>query len=974
MKKKPTATQLAALLGVACMAGKADAVTSFQEYCSPGNNLIHISTADFDTGNAVKKYPIGMTVDGKVLRFPLVTSIGNPNNVTASWTNNTGQFGFMLATADIGTDGVDEILVPGADGHLRIIDKTGSLVTNLVVSSGALYCVDVGTGVYSGVEEKRIIVGGVDGNLDLYAGAGNLKATKPISPQGVIRRVVAGNFDGSANGSDEVAVFYNHKDYRGECYIDVVTLSDGNSVVHPWYWSSSIEDDVDDFSGNGLGWTDKQLPWAYDMDEDGKMDVVGHWGVMHPNLRNSSGATTLTDLMANGEEMALGKYTSYQEGLPNRGKYIAQQGIPGNFTSAGGTEMFTLYGNYLYLLNYDTNKADTAWARLKVTNFGYAPMEFEFSDGARLESGSGLDKIILTGPINGDDHFYVADLSGDWDTQSKTIGTTGKLHYISDNLDELEGAVTNFTGTWGQGDPISVLVPSVGAPGWWTWNTSNLSSNADLCAADIQSWRDAVSVSGNPTKVVFYAFASAETNANVTPWRIGQWCKALAARKIHCCLSLGMHNEVYLTEDQVVSCFTNSINASDGKSYLMFRALEARSGTDMDKYTTHIDALIAKANSLSIDPPKLVFDGKGPIYATMTTTQKDSFFTGNRKDVVVLGSENSNVRLPELSFAEKVGLWLNGDINWWCCDVIGDNLSANRVVEFGGMANGHVILRQLLSGYAMGASIFRLNSVCEKEDLADPTQWSKPYRQGLLTFCKIVEKRVFPAAPSVDRLKGVSPVAIAMPIPNRTHLKKQEVDHRWDTYTPLPTDRGAFDQLECWHAYTKVPANDASAFLFNTTWRWDNLLPTSPCGFVPVVPFSDGTNVEGKAWCNVAYETDGDVWVEFASLTAAKNGIEAELTAQRSNMLFYVDGTCFWQVTQQKNDTDTYFAMVMDHNTLAPNGGTVKLKKGTAAGSWNVYDQLTNPTSSLGTLSTASSEISISIPMGSVRFLVLKKQ
>ena len=95
-------------------------------------------------------------------------------------------------------------------------------------------------------------------------------------------------------------------------------------------------------------------------------------------------------------------------------------------------------------------------------------------------------------------------------------------------------------------------------------------------------------------------------------------------------------------------------------------------------------------------------------------------------------------------------------------------------------------------------------------------------------------------------------------------------------------------------------------------------LPTSPSGFVPVIPHADRAELEENPWCNRAFQTDGDSWDEFGYLATARDTISAELEAQKINQMFYVDNECFWQITESKNDPDTLFGVFMDSSTLSP--------------------------------------------------------
>jgi hypothetical protein len=96
--------------------------------------------------------------------------------------------------------------------------------------------------------------------------------------------------------------------------------------------------------------------------------------------------------------------------------------------------MMTVYGDDLYYVDYNASKPGEGEgkknaAHFRVRDYGYAHTLFHFTDGARLESRQQgvLDKLVLSGPNNGDDRFYVVDLAAggglDWKSQAKTIDT-----------------------------------------------------------------------------------------------------------------------------------------------------------------------------------------------------------------------------------------------------------------------------------------------------------------------------------------------------------------------------------------------------------------------------------------------------------------------------------------------------------------------------------------------------------------------
>ncbi len=963
------------------------AQSAFQPYNTQGDNLIHVTTADFDAVGA-KDYVVGMSVDGKVMAFQRPDLIADPSSATNRlWEYQTPcSFNIMIAAVDANTNSPgDEVLVPGTDGHLRILSSTGALLGDWAVSSGALYCVGVGRTSGGAV---RVIAGGVDGDLHIYDETGSSVGTVRPDNVGIIRRVAVGNFDGV--GGDEVMVFYSRRGFAAYRYIEIYDL---DTLDRPAYWdlTEPMEDDVAYiYASPGMGWTDKQMAWVYDMDGDGDDEVVANWGVMHPE--NGGTNTILSAALPEGEKLTLSEYKNFAEPTPTT-VYLLQQGVPGNFRdSTANGEMFTLYGDDLYLVDYDVTRSVNT-DRFRIIDYSYAHTLYHFTDGARLEDrNGGTDKVVLAGPAHGDDHFYVVDLnSSQWKEQAKTIDGNGVLGAVRDTLDDLEDDIDAFSGTVAEaGRPIYYINYFRTYLGW-PMTPANIEFHADDALAAMQEARDRLGGTPGytPERVRFvssmfntkiWGAGAQSTDPDITAEGVEAFCAALAQRGVHFCVSLGHHNIQHMTPETLADCFEASV--VDGECYLMGLTGEQEKADYVDTYKPHMDAVIARAQLLGIEPPRLVMTSKGPIFSAMTSSQASTWFPAYKK-VFTPGIECSNNTLPEFCYAEQVGLWLSGAVDGWCSSLIGDNLTANRIAEWGGVRNGHVVLRHMLSQYSLGADIFRVTSIVNQEnplyergDTTDPElDLANPYRQGVWNFLKIVEAGAYPNGPDRDQLKGISPVVAALPAPNSATLELNAIKHDYTKYSTHARPRTyVLNALSCWDGYTDVPDFDITAILHNTKRRWDNLLPTSPCGFVPVVPHASRSTVEANAWCERAYETDVDTWAEFGSLTNARDTIAAELLAQRTNMLFYVDGECFWQVTENKNDPNTLFALALDNNVMTPTARAVQLVKGAAGGVWAVYDQLGSASVPLGTLSSGGDSVSIDIPAGSVRLLVLKKR
>jgi hypothetical protein len=971
--------------------GQTTGTKAFQPYNTLGNNMMHITTADFD-GVGAKDYVVGLTVLGKVIAFQRPDLINDPSVDNRLWEfQPPTSMGIRIFAEDVFENSPgDEVILPGTDGHLRILSSTGELLLDKTVSTGALYTAAIAKGING---QLIIATSGVDGLIYFLNTSGEQlasvrpKTEKSAGVAGLVRHLVAGDFDG--NGVDEIVSFVNYKSFEGNNFIDITDLA---NYQRPAYWNgvtSANEDDV----VPGLGFTDKQLPHAYDMDGDGDDEVVGHWGVFHPE--DGPRTQVFSTMLAANEKLPLSSYKEYaqnyliqnhgfkksdKEDLTKTGKYLLQNGIPGDFDNDGKAELFTVYGDDLFLSQYNPSEKTIA-----ISDYTWAHSMYHFTDAACLQNrNGGEDKIVLAGPINGDDHFYVVDLTDkNWRTDARTIYASGKFAEVEQNLDKLTDDINQFSGTVAEGnEPIWYLDYFASWLGW-EMTPENIANQAQAIYDAEQEWYDKIGGQTNykSSRIRFaasinstvYGMSNQCKDPDITAEGMVDFCHALAQKGAYFSLKIGHGPHLYMSPENLADCYEASV--VDGECHMMARTKELSHPEYFNSYKPHLDALLARAETLGQEPPKVMLCAKGAIFSAMAQQQGNEFFP-KYKDILVPGVENSNVNVLEWSLAERVGLWMNGDVNSWGCNVIGDNLTANRVAEWGGMRNAHVVLRQMLSQYSLGARVFRVTSVTglgnplyERGDVSGNDQvWSQPFQKGVLNFLKMVEKGIYPHSPEVKQVKGISPVSVALY--NRSErLLEQSLKHDHFRYQP-ESDNYVFNRMACWNAYTDIPETDITSYLYGTKRRWDNLFPSTPGGFVTIVPHKNTAQLEANSWCNKAYQTNGDIWSDF-SVEAARDVISNEVMAQRDSLEFFVEGDCFWQVTQDKNDSLTYFVLLMGNSELTPVERNVQLKVGEKLdGNWNVYDQLSGTSNdAIGSISSTSGNVSLTIPAGTPRIL-----
>lgn len=972
--------------------GAQSTVSAFQPYNTQGDNLIHVTTADFDEVGA-KDYVVAMTIEGKVIAFNRPDKITDPSSDNRLWEyTNLPSMGIRIFAGDVFSENTgDEILLPGTDGHIRILSSSGELLLDKEVSTGALYSATVGKGATG---QTVIVTSGVDGLVYILNTTGVLlKSIRPETGKasgvsGLVRHVAAGDFDG--NGSDEVLAFVNRKSFEGNNFIDIIDLS---TYARPGYWNGDTDPVADDVVSS-LGFTDKQLARVYDMNGDGKPELAAHWGVFHPE--DGSRTKSFSTMLADTEKLPLSSYKTYaknfliqnhgfqksdKEDLTSTGKYLMQHGVPGDFDGDGQAELFMIYGDDLFLSQYNTSTKS-----LSISDYTWAHEMYHFSDGACLEDrNGGADKMVLSGPATGDDHFYVVDLTNsDWKTEARNICCNGTFAEVEENLDLLSDKIDQFSGTLAVGDEPIWYLDYFASGLWWEMTPENSAIRAQAVYDAQQEWYDKIGGQDNykSTKIrlaasvnsCIYGMNNECTKESVTAEGVKNFCAALAQKGAYFCLKIGHGSHPFITPEDLADCYEASV--VNGECYMMARTRELNEYGYFDAYIPHLDALLARAEQIGEAPPMVMLCAKGATFSALTQEQGDSFFP-KYKDILVPGVENSNVTELDLSLAERVGLWMNGDVENWGCNVIGDNLSANRVAEWGGMRNAHIVLRQMLSQYSLGAKVFRTTSITalnnplyERGDVSGEDQeWTQVFQKGILNFLKLVDKGVYPNAPERQQIKGISPVSVG--IYNRSNrLTEQSINHDHYKYQ-AETDNYVFNRLACWNAYTDIPGTDATSYLYGTKRRWENMFPSTPGGFVTIVPSTQASEIERNSWCNIAYQTNGDTW-DNLSLSQAKETISEEVLAQRENLTFYVDGECFWQVTRQKDDPYTYFVFMMGNNELSPVERTVKLKAGVSImGDCQVFDQLSS-SEAIGVISSTTDEISITIPAGTPRVLSIK--
>jgi hypothetical protein len=651
-------------------------LSAFQPYAAH-QNTIHVATADFD-GVGAKDYVVTVDAEGTVVAHARPATISDPAADNRLWTYSTNHFGFMLGTAKANRSASarDHVLLPGADGRLRMLDAKGRLRLAVAVGSGPTYSVDAG---FTTDGSARLVAGGVDGWVYFFDWEG--RALGRVQPAegaagksgSIIRRVVVGNFDGA--GGDEVAVFLNTGGFASGCHFTFLNL---DTLRAPAYWSGMeavlllASDDVTP----ALGWTDKQLPQAVDIDLDGADELVAHWGILRPALGPRT--LRLSTMAVPGEVLA--REAQYDDVHPFTltNKYIMQKGVVGKFRRGEFPSMVTVYGDDLYHVKYSKpkDKETEKPARFRVDDYTYAHTLFHFTDGAVLESRlkpwqpGGLDKLVLSGPNNGDDRFYVVDLAAGngsaWRAAAKTIDKSGAgesaLVGIRRTLDALASGVDAFAGTVAAGGVVSFIHPINNTATGWKLPPAEMEAQADAAAASYNESYAAIFGAGvRPKKVRLYCDLSLDADKNINTSCAVRWVSALAKRGVYMQILVQHGGRVFVEPEELMQIYHASVVGNH--SYLMLATKELQAPSDLLLCAPLMEVLKTEAAKLGLPSSRLMVCPKGAVMTGMNRTQFETL-KGYSKQVI-LGAENSNVRVNEWCFAERASLWLTGDFDMW---------------------------------------------------------------------------------------------------------------------------------------------------------------------------------------------------------------------------------------------------------------------------------------------------------------------
>jgi hypothetical protein len=906
------------------------AAATIETLPTDGRNIYRLASAELD-GQAHTPEIVGSTYDNRISAFDAAGR--------HVWDAAVGGFVFDLTAGDLDGDGKDEIVAACADGHVYVINADGT----------ARWKQDLGAPVWQ-VDTARhdgktrvVLAGGISRQVCVFSGAGkrlsDAGAGKVI---GAIRLMRAGDFDG--DGNDEVAVLPVRGQARDAVFLDVPGLAPRKEQIPfdvvPWD-SSSPEG-----KKKGERYREGKRPWTAqtlraanatvgDLNADGVDELIFNSGAY--SLEGGS-----HQMVEFPEPFKAPSYDQH---------YNMRIVAVGDLTAEPGNEIVLLEGCEIRLLDGQGKQLGAARAPFSFTDLVYQP-------------GLPRGHVVLGSSPNGDDNLYRLHLGAGWEQDVATMQRRGVMGDIESSLEGLAKDIGQWSGR-----------PMEGATGLQDvvvihhmWNSRDMAKldtwmdevrayeqdfpyenlrfstcfwpgeDAPLVRPDGKAWGRDTRLAHDLTREQIVSGVERFENAGCYFWvQVGHGCDP------HC-------------EIATIA----AILAAAPETCLGFVSAEDE---QLDEVPYYFEHQIRPILELCLQHKKrFILRNKDIwwLHWPADSRLRKLIFNGRYRSVILPSVEDSNSRTTDAQLAARVGLWLDGQVDDWCCRVSADWFGVSRSWEWETVMTGHPHLRYLTSQTSLGARVFMFLS---GERARKTGQWTRVGKEGTANFLHLLGKQIL-VPPRREQLRAVSPVVLAMQEPTKRFAQHGTNGHhpeRWNS-DGTDTKQWAFDRLDCYWAMAPLPQSDVSTILWGRTRRSsENLVMTAPHGFVCVLP--GAPSEASRRWSSV-WTTDGDTLAKEGRripLADAKLSLASDLTAGAKVLPFHVGGRVFHQIIEQ---TPSHFVIILvDPGWLDPADREVRIHAN-AQGGWSVSDRLSDE--HLGDLGRP---LAVRVPAGLVRLL-----
>lgn len=897
-----------------------------------GRNIYRLGPAELD-GRSASREIVGSTYDNRVCAFDA--------QGRHLWDAGVGGFVFDVAAGDLDGDRRDEILAACADGFAYAFGADGRL----------LWKRDLGAPVWQvttarlGGKGRAALAGGIGRQVFAFAAGGKpLGAPRPIN--GAVRLLRAGDFDG--DGADEVAAL----PVRGQAH-DLVFLKDSaltpmkERIVFervPWDTSSPEAKQAGErFRKGKQTWTAKSLltanGTAADLDGDRAEELI-----YSPGAYSLKGG--LRQTVALPEKFKTPSYDQF---------YNMRLVAAGDLTDAPGAEIVLLEGAEIRVYGGDGRPLGAASAPFGFTDVAYVP-------------GAPRGHVLLGSSPNGDDNIYRLRFEAGWEKAVAGLGRRGFMAGVGTNLGQLAEAVARW-----RGEPMS------GAPAPYDvvvdhhmWSGPDL-EKVDSWIAGVRAYEKEFPYPNLRFSTCFWPGEDAPLlRPDGKPWGrdtrlahdlkrtdIVAGAKRFEAAKCHFWVQVGHGCDPHCE----VATATAILEAAP-TTCLGFVSAEDE---QLDAVTYYFEHHIRPILELCVRHGKRFIPRNKDVWWLHWPADprlEQLIFDGRYRSVILPCVEDSNSRTADAQLAARVGLWLDGRVDDWCCRISADWFCASRSWEWEYVMTGHPHLRYLASQAALGARAFMFLGGERKRGDAG---WTRVGQEGAANFLHLVGKGIL-APPRREQLRAISPLALVLQNPTKRFQEHGANGHHPEYWNADGSDSGtwAFDRLACYWAMAPLPQTDVSTYLWGRTRRTaEHIVTTAPHGFVCVLP-GTGANTAGR-WTSL-WTTDGDVLAKggkAAPLDEARATIASELAAGAKAFPLRVEGRVFHQIIERA--PGRFVVALIDPGWLDPADREVTIAP-VAGGHWTLGDRITGE--KLGEL---RGPMALRVPGGALRLLDVER-